>query len=340
MKQWFVIDISMRAIFKILGVILGLWFLYAIRDIVLLFFIVIVLVVALAPVVEKLQEHMPRGLAVGLVFIVLLALFSLIVGLLIPPVIGQVTELTHNLPFYSQRIEQLINQLQIETIDQSSAQEIVQQLSRALSTISTSLVQVTINLLGGLVNVFTVLVLGFYLLLEERGIRKMFLAFLPVEHKVDIINALNKVGVKLGAWLRGQLLLMVIIGLVTGIWTSALGLPYALTLALWAGLTEVIPYVGPIIGGIPILIIAFLDSPIKAIIAIVLLAITQQVESNFIVPKVMQRSVGLSPVIVILALLIGGKLFGIAGTILSVPVAATIAVVIEEWPKIMKAMKA
>lgn len=338
MKERLTVDISIQTILKLIGVILGIWLLYFIRDILVMLFIVIILVMALAPVVDKWQRIMPRALAVGLLFIILAVVLSVIVSLLIPPLVSQVGELANNLPLYTDRFESILSSLGNPTFQDSITGRALQGLSQQLSRVSQGLLQLSLGVLGGFVTFFTVMILSAYMLFEERGIRKFFISLLPLERKEKVIGALDKVGDKLGGWLRGQLFLMIIIGLVTGIWTSLLGLPYALTLGLWAGLTEVIPFIGPIIGGIPILLIAFIDSPLKAVIAIVLLALTQQVESNFIVPKVMQRSVGLSPVVVILALLIGGKLFGITGTILAVPLAATLSVILQEWPRVVKAV--
>jgi predicted PurR-regulated permease PerM len=337
--QRVIFDISMRAILKVVSVLLGLWFLFMVREILLLFFIVIVIVVALAPIVDKWQEYMSRPLAVGLVFVILLAVLSLIVSLVVPPLIDQISQLANNLPQYSSELQDLLARFGGRAADGTTlSQQTVQTISQQLSRISSNVIDTTFRVVGGIFTFFTVVVLSFYLLLEEQGIRKVVMSLLPIDHKVDVANALNKVGAKLGAWLRGQLTLMAIIGTVTGLSVASLGLPYALALGLWAGLTEVIPYIGPIIGGIPVVLIAFLDSPIKAVIALVILGIVQQAESNFIVPKIMQRSVGLSPVIVILALLMGGKLFGIVGTVLAVPVAATVSVVIEEWPKLSRAI--
>lgn len=338
-KQWVIIDISFRAILKILAALLGIWFLYMVREILLLFFIVVVIVVALAPIVDSWQKHMARPLAVGLVFAILLGFLSLVFSLLVPPLIDQISQLAMNLPQYSHELQDLLIRIGGGAGDGASlAQQAFDTISQQLSLISSNIIDTTFRVLGGIFTFFTVIVLSFYLLLEEQGIRKVFVSLLPIDHKTDVANALNKVGAKLGAWLRGQLALMIIIGSVTGLAVATLGLPYSLALGLWAGLTEVIPYIGPILGGIPVVLIAFIDSPIKALIAAIILGVVQQAESNLIVPKVMQRSVGLSPVIVILALLMGGKLFGIVGTILAVPVAATVSVVIEEWPKLSRAI--
>ncbi len=335
--QRVIIDISLRSLLKIIGVLLGIWFLYSIRDIVLLFFLVIIIVMALAPIVNRWQKHMSRPLAVGLLVTLILAGMVLIVSLLIPPLVMQVTELTSNLPMYSDQIQNSLSSFsQSGSAEANTAQQLFNQISQQLSRFSGSLINATLGFLGGFVAFITAIVLTIYLLIEEKGIRHFLFSLLPINHKEQVVNAFNKVGEKLGSWLRSQLLLMLIMGTSTAVWTAVLGLPYWLTLGLWAGLTEVIPFVGPILGGIPIILIALLDSPIKALVAFVLIALTQQIESNFIVPKVMQRSVGLSPVIVILALLIGGKLFGITGTILAVPLAATLSVVVHEWPKISK----
>lgn len=337
MQERITIDISLRSILKVFGCLLGLWFLYAIRDIVLLFFLVIIIVMALAPIVNRWQQHMNRALAVGLLFVIILGVLSLIIGLILPPLITQVSELARNLPTYTEQIRPYLNTLsQFQDNNLSLTDQTLQTLSEQLNQVSRGLINTTIGVVGGLVSFLTVIVLSIYLLFEERGIRNMIVSLLPIDQKESVVNAIDKVGNKLGAWLRGQLFLMAVIGIVTTIWATILGLPYALTLGLWAGLTEVIPFIGPIIGGIPFVLIAFLESPLKGLIAIILLAVTQQVESNFIVPKVMQKSVGLSPVIVILALLIGGKLFGVTGAILSVPIAATISVIIQEWPKLTR----
>lgn len=338
MNHWTTIDISLRSILKVIGVLLALWFLYHTRDIVLLLFLVVIIVMALDPIVGRWQQRMPRAVAVGLLFVILIATITGMVSLLFPPLIGQIGDLASSLPSYAQQLESVSSSFRARA-DLDLTQRLLNGISEQLSNISRGFINTTLGILGGVFTFLTVMILSAYLLLEEKGIRNFFIALLPLTDKEHIIRAVNKVGDKLGAWLRGQLLLMIIIGISTMIWTSLLGLPYSLTLGLWAGLTEVIPYIGPILGGIPILLLAFVDSPLKALIALVLIVLTQQVESNFIVPKVMQRAVGLSPVIVIIALLIGGKLFGITGTILAVPLAATLYVILQEWPSLMPKSK-
>jgi predicted PurR-regulated permease PerM len=332
-EQRMTIDFSIIGILKVVGILLGLWFLYLIRDIVLLLFLVIIIVMALDPIVALWQRKMRRSLAVALLVSIIVGGMAIIISLLLPPLINQINELAMNLPNYSQSVSNTIHAPFFENT--ALTQRILQTISEQLSNLSRGFISTTLGILGGLVTFLTVFVLSVYLLLEEKGIRNFIVSLLPTENREHIYRAVSKIGDKLGAWLRGQLLLMLIIGVATVIWTTSLGLPYVLTLGLWAGLTEVIPFLGPILGGLPILLFAFLDSPLKALIAFALIVVVQQVESNFIVPKVMQRSVGLSPVIVIVALMIGSKLFGITGTILSVPFAAALVVLIQEWPRLI-----
>ena len=140
----------------------------------------------------------------------------------------------------------------------------------------------------------------------------------------------EKIQNKIGQWLRGQLILMAIIFFVTFIGLKIIGVPYALVLALVAGITEIIPYAGPILGAMPAVFIAFTISPVKGLLAVLLYFLIQQAENHLIVPKVMQRTTGLNPIIVIVAVLVGAQLAGVLGALLAVPIAAALEVVIHE----------
>ncbi|MBU4332000.1 AI-2E family transporter, partial [Patescibacteria group bacterium] len=141
---------------------------------------------------------------------------------------------------------------------------------------------------------------------------------------------------KIGSWLRGQVILMIIIGILSYIGLLILGVRYALLLALFAGLMEIIPYIGPIFGAVPAVFIALTQSPIKGLLVIVLYLIIQQLENNLIVPKIMKRAVGLNPIVVILVILIGGKIAGIVGALIAVPVATAFSVMLKDFLDLRK----
>lgn len=328
------VDITYAAIFRVIAVILGLWFLYLVRDIVLLFFLTIIIVMTLAPVVNSWQKYLPRSLAVGLIFVMIVAAIGLILGVVIPPLTSQLTDLAVSLPEYAVLAQSKLQNYNLASLQSFElAQKAISSLSGQFSRLGSGVVSTTLGVFSGIFTAFTVLVLSAYLLFEEEGLRKFWFALLPIDRKEPTIKLFDKVGLRLGAWLRGQLLLMLTIGITGYFLALGLNLPYALALGLWTGLTEILPFVGPILGGVPIVLLALLDSPIKGLIALIALIIIQQLESNLIVPRVMQKAVGLSPVVVILALMIGGKLYGIIGTILAVPLAATLSVLVSEWPK-------
>ncbi len=333
------IDISLVAILKVVAVILGLIFIQKIQDILLMLFIVLILVTALSPVVDNLvrQFKIPRWLAVAIIFGGVAVLMIIMIWLIIPLMVRQIIELLE-LP----QLRDIIGRSESSTVI-GELQFLSNQIP-GFSSDATGVLSFFSTIFGGIASVFTVLVLSLYLLLEEDGIRKFIYSVLPSKHKAQIVNTFHKIGLKLGSWLRGQLLLGLIIGAVDLVILLIFGVPYSLTLAIFGGLTELIPYIGPFLGlGAALFVAVTQDSHwgfshiTVAIGVLIGYLLVQQLEANFLVPKVMQKSVGLSPVIVIVAILIGAKLFGLLGVVLSVPAAAALSVIIDEWPSIQSA---
>ena len=326
-----IIDISWVSILKVIVALLAVWLVWSVQDIIILFFIVLVLVAALSPVVDAWSKKINRALATSLVYLLILACLVLIGLVIIPPVVAQIRSLSYDLPYLSKQIFPVFGAWR-EIIDFST--QSLTTLASQLQSVSSSIYSTTVGFIGGVVGVFTVLVLTFYLLLEEQGAKKLLHKYLPIQNRETYIDIMQKVGLKMGAWMRGQLFLALVVGVIDFAGLVIIGVPYALTLGVWAGLTEIIPYIGPVLGAIPAVIIALTISPIQGLLVLIFFIVVQQVESNFLVPKIMQKAVGLSPVIIILVLLIGGKLAGILGIILAVPVAATIGGFVQELPKL------
>ena len=326
-------DISTTSIIKIVLAILLVWFLYVIRDILVLFFIVLVIVASLAPLVNRMSRYIPRVLAVIILTIIFFGVLVAIGFVIVPPIIIQLKTLAINLPIIISKLGPVYQSIQHSI---GNYQEGLFNLSSQLGKISSGLYSTTLGFVSGIVAVVTILVLAFYMLLEQDAIKNFLHQTVPGERKEKIFEITKKIGQKMGGWLRGQALLMLIVGVADSIALVSLGIPYALTLAVWGGITEVIPYIGPWLGLAPALIIAFTISSLKGLLILIAYVIIQQLESQFLVPKILGKAVGLSPVIIILALLIGAKLMGILGVIIAVPVAAAIAVLIQEWPEIKK----
>jgi len=326
-------DISISAIVKIILAFLAIWFIYEIREILVLFFIVLVIVAALGPLVDRMARYIPRFLAVLIISIIFIGILVAIGFLILPPLINQIQEIAINLPFYVDKISPFYNSLrQTVTTSQQSLFDFTSQLGNVTGGIYST----TISFITGIVGIFTILVLSFYMLLEKEAIKRFFIQTFPSEHQERALEVIRKIGTKMGSWLRGQAILMLIIGVLDGIVLLSLGIPFALTLAVWGGLVEVIPYIGPWLGLIPAAIIAFTISPLTALILVIAYIVIQQLEGQFLVPKIMGKAVGLSPVIIILVLLIGAKLEGILGILIAVPVAAALSVLIQEWAELKK----
>lgn len=324
------IDISTSTLLRFILLLLGIWFIYLIRDVLVLLFLVIIIVAGLSPTVERWSRVITRPGAVISVFVLIFLGLGLISLLLIPPFVEQLKQFSANLPTYA---DQLSNSEQTGFINDAInlIAKNIESLSGQLSDFGGTLLTRTLGLVNGLVAFVTVLVLTFYLLIEEEGVKKMYRGMIPGNWHGALAETTRKIATKLGAWLRGQLYMMAIIGFAVTVGLLIIGSPYALTLGVWAGLTEVIPIVGPWLGAVPGVAVGLAESPLQGFLALLVYTVIQQLEGNILVPKIMSKAVGLNPVIVIIAILIGGKLYGLLGVLLSVPLAAAISVIAEDW---------
>lgn len=328
------IDISYISILRVLVILAGLVFIYFIRDILALVFVSVFLTAALTPWVNWFQKHsIPRGLAVLIIYLIAFAVIALTVYLIIPPLTEQLGMLANTFPDYFHQVLGGFAELQTSSqlSGEGALQESLTSLQSTLASATEGLFSAVSTVFGGIIFFMAVLVLTFYMMINEQAFLKFVNQFTPAAYKDYVIDFIKRVQVRLGHWLRGQLFLMFFIFLLTFIGLLIFKVKFALVLALIAGIMELIPYGGPIIGAIPAIIIALGQSPIKAALVVVLYIIIQQIENNLLVPKVMQKAVGLNPIITILAILTGAKLGGITGAILAVPVVTVISMLVVDW---------
>lgn len=335
------IDISTSTILRVVLVLLSLWFLYVVRDIAVIFFVVLVIVAALSPIVEKMSKYVPRALALVILLLVFLGVIVGIGYMIVPLVILEIGQLASNWPVFMAKLMPFLNNLGAQDLGNSlgNYQDLLMKFSNELGNLSTGIYTTTVGFVSTIVAIFTILILSFYMLLEENELKDYMDQNIPIAQKDRIFPVIRKIGLKMGDWFRGQLSLMIIIGILDGIALLILGVPYALVIAIWGGLTEGIPYIGPFLGMLVAGIVAYTVSPLTALFVIIVFIIIQQLENQFLVPKIMGKAVGLSPVIIILALLVGAKLMGVLGMIIAVPVSAVIWVLIQEWSTLKKAFE-
>ncbi len=323
------VTISTGTIFKVILILLALWFVYQIRSIIGILFVSIIFTAGIIPWVDWLEnKKIPRVLGTSVIYAVVLGIFSLIVVLIIPPLSDQVGQIVSAFPEYYEKIVKGFETLESsnDSAIASSIQGGLESINEALRNAASGILSSLVSVFGGFASFLSVVVITFYLVLERNGFKKIIHSISPVQYQPYLIQLSNRITTKLGSWLRGQLLLSLIIFLMSYIGLLLLNVKYALVLALIAGLFEFIPIIGPIIGAIPALFLSFAESPGKALMVLILYIVIQQLENQIVVPKVMQKSVGLNPVIVIIAMLIGGQLGGMLGIILAIPVAAIIQV--------------
>jgi predicted PurR-regulated permease PerM len=293
--------------------------------------------IGLSPLVNALErkrlmrQQVPRWAAILVIYLCILAVIVSIAILVIPPIVMQARGLAMELPRLLHQGQQwLINHGLLTR--EISAQEAVQQTagsSGAQDTIGL-IIGTVIGFVGGVFGVITMLVLTFYFLVDSSGLVTVFLRLFPREKRAQVQDACRRVTNKVSAWLGGQLLLGGIIGSTAAVGLGLMGVPFFYVLALIAGLGEMIPIVGPILSAVPAIAVALSVKPTLALGVIAFFFAQQQLENHLLVPKIMQRQVGISPVFVIVALLIGGSLLGVIGAILAVPTAAILQVLFGE----------
>lgn len=311
------IDISHKTIFFIVAFLGALWLLFLIREVIILLFIAIIFMSALSPIVTYLERfRVPRALSIASTYIVVVALLVALFSLMVTPLVEQTVKLAQTLPTTLGTI------FPSGWVNQSVIQDQVANFSRNAFSIG-------LIILNNFIGLISIAVLAFYLLLDRDKLDKVVTQFLP-DQEERIRSVSEKIEERLGSWVRGQLTLSVIIGTITYIVLLILGIPYALPLAIFAGLMEVVPVIGPIISAVPAVLIAYAIAPFLALFVVGAYFIIQQLENHIIVPQVMKKAVGLNPLIVIISVAVGGKLLGISGALLAVPVAVVIQIITED----------
>lgn len=326
-----IISISTGTIIRTIGILLACALLWLIRDVLLYIFTALLLAGVIYPMAHFASAHkIPKGVAVILFYLFLFGLIGAAVALLIPALLTEIGMFTKAYGNNVQWMHEWVNAAK----DLSTKYVFIQDLQTGFTNLQTQFLQgaggvvSTINgVFDAFVGVIVVLVLSFYIIVEESAVKTLFQNVIPNEYQNIASSLVWSVTSRLGDWLRGQIILGFIIGLLYFIAFSLIGLPYALLLALFGGLLEFIPYIGPLLAGIPAVIIAATISPLYLLLTAIAMILIQQVENNIIVPKVMEKAVGLNPIMSIVAVLIGAQVFGVVGALFAIPVATAISVV-------------
>lgn len=310
--------------------------LFLVRDTLLLIYVAALFAVGLSPVVTAIERQrvvsrirLPRWVAILTVYLIFLMIVVTIGVLIVPPLVAQAQDLWTAAPDLLHRGQQWLIERRLLRRE-ITVLEAVQQAPGGGSDAVGTVVAAIWGIVGGVFGVLTIVIVAFYLLVDAQGIVRTLVRLFPRHERARADDALHRAAEKVSAWLAGQLLLGAIIGASAAIGLGILGVPYFYVLALIAGVGELIPVVGPVLSAVPAIAVAFSVSPALALGVAVFFVVQQQIENHVLVPRVMSRQVGVSPVVVIIALLIGGSLLGFVGAILAVPTAAILQVLFQE----------
>lgn len=318
-----------------------LWALYHIRDVVLLLYVSVLFAVGFSPVVRLIERQrllpvgtrrFPRWLAILVLYVVILSAIVSVGMMIVPPLVEQAQELWVQRVVMFERAQKVLHEYGILRGEYITFEQAVQRAPDAAGEVNVvgTVFEAVRGVLGGIVGFLTILIVTFYLLIDSRNLQRTFLRLFPARERARVDTITRTITLKVSAWLAGQMFLGAIIGITTAIGLWLLGVPFFYVLAVIAGFGELIPVVGPILSAIPAVIVAGTVSVQKAILVILFFVVQQQFENHVLVPKVMSRQVGVSPVTVIVALLIGGRLLGVVGALLAVPTAAIVQVLFTE----------
>ena len=306
---------------------------------VLLILLAITLAEAIRPLVARLERiRVPRPVGALLIYLVVAALLAGIGWLLFAPLAAQINELANNLPQYLEQAQQWANDAQqaLAANDPLSAlfNALAAQLAGALQTALPTILQFPLTLVsgvfGGLLSIVIVITMSVFWLMSADKLRNFALGLAPEERRAGGALLFTDLGRTLGGWVRGTLVAMLLIGLLTSLGLALLGVPYALLLGILAGLLELIPYLGPWISGAIAVVVTLLTvDPLKALEVIVLFIIIQEIEGNLVQPFVMSWAVHVDPLLVLIAITVGAEALGLVGAVIAVPVAGMAQVITQ-----------
>lgn len=317
----------------VMALVAAAFVLWKLRLVVLLLLLSILLSAAIEPLVFKLRRFGARRThSVLLVYLAIALIVGLCIVLAQHIVISQVHMLLSSYPLLVEKWQAWAQTIENEYIRNSLAQQLnfLAQYKTPIEALNLSMAQLTKYAIASIAGVVTVFVFCFYWISEKPLLRRLILTGASDETQAAITNTWNNVEAKLGGWVRGQFILCFAIGAASFIGYMCFGVKYAFLLAVWAGLTEIVPVVGPYVGIAPAVIIAMLDNVWTGIFVALFGFAIQFIENNFLVPRVMNKAVGLTPMTVMLAIMTGGLLFGIPGALLAVPLAAAVEALLED----------
>lgn len=319
------IEVTTGTLVRFLLLVLGLIFLYMIGDIVMIILVSIVIASAVEPMVRWFEQyHFPRVLAVLVIYLGgIIGIFS-IFYLLIPPLFSDFQSFFSGLPFLIDKaFIQLREAMPLVPVDLvlPTLKDFITRADLTIQDTLSGVFSASAVVFSKMFEFIFVFVISFYLAVQEDGIANVLRILTPKENEEYVLHLWARSQRKIGRWLQGQMLLGVIIGVIVFIALTVLQVQHAFILAILSAILEIIPYFGPVLAAIPAIAVAAIQSPLLGLLVAGIYVLVQQMENHLIYPQVMRKTVGVPPLLAIIALLVGGKLAGVMGFIIAIPMA-------------------
>jgi predicted PurR-regulated permease PerM len=326
-----------QTVFTVAAVAILIAVLWEAREALMLIYVSALIAMGFAPLVQIIERprsgargRIPRWLAILVIYIAIIVVVLLVALAVVPPLVTQAAALWARMPDEFDKFQRLLMRYKLLRRPITLA-EAVQNAPEGAGSNAVGTVLVALSsLVGGIFGFITILILSFYLLVEAKSMFEYVARFIPPGRRGDVANAAREAVVKVSAWLRAQFVLAGVMGTFAAVGLFLMGVPYFYVLALVAAIGETIPIVGPVVGGVTAVIVALSASPKLALMVGAYFFALHQLEANILVPKIMERRVGVSPVAVLVALLIGGALWGLVGAILAIPTAAILSIIVDQ----------
>jgi len=325
------IVVSTRSIVTFFGLAIAVLLLYVLRDVLVTVFVALVLSAAIDPSVSALQRRgLPRPVGLAAIIGLILAVIVTLILTFVPMVVDQAQQLVGHVPEIYGRV--------LESLRRSGYPQVATSLENGVragaagaGVLARSFFGRALNFVTGLLSVFGVFVLTIYMAMQQQVMKATVIELSPPRYRARIGRLARTVKTRLGQLLRGQLLLGAVIGGCSYVGLLLLHVKFSLVLALLAGVTEMIPVIGPIVGAIPAILIAASDQPIMGLWVGLMYVAIQQLENHLLVPRIMASVTGLNPITVLVGLLVAAKLAGIVGVFLAVPATIIVQTLIDDW---------
>jgi len=320
------IVISIKTVFLTLLLLLGFYVVYRLGSIIGILLLSTLLVVSMEASVKYFMrmilfnKRVSRGLAVLISYSLLVLVILIVLTFVVPPLVIEIQKMIVGLPT-------MISNIKTPPEWGVSMSDILPETSK----ISSGILTATMSVFSNFAMFLSVLVISIYMSLDWENIKKGFIYLFPKNVEDTVDETIVEIEKNVGSWIKGQLLLMFVIGVTSFIGLSILGVRYAVGLGLLAGIFEAIPNVGPVLSAVVAGLIGFTDSPIKGIGVLSLFIVIQQLENNFLVPKIMGKVSGFRPLVILLALLVGANFFGIIGAICAIPMTMIISTILKKF---------